>query len=197
MTQPELQRTGGSRRLAASRSGSLVCRGAGSHARRRREAQSCVVAASGRSARRRRGAPDLSKGLGSARRPRHQHPPHRLSRSCRAQRRRGDQAAISPTARSGRGAEEIGAFVGYYVKARSTSASAATRRGLYARALAGENPAVTASRPLRRAAAPELVIDTEREELADSASRVIDQLFELGHCGARAMLSAAQVREGA
>jgi len=53
---------------------------------------------------------------------------------------------------------------------------------LYARALAGEIPQFTGvSDPYEEPLAAEVVIDTEREEVADSASRVIDRLLELGH----------------
>jgi adenylylsulfate kinase len=37
------------------------------------------------------------------------------------------------------------------------------------------------SDPYEEPLAPELVIDTEREDVADSASRVVDRLLELGH----------------
>jgi len=78
--------------------------------------------------------------------------------------------------------EEIGAFVEVYVKASLDECIRRDTKGLYRRALAGEIPQFTGvSDPYEEPLAPELVIDTEREELADSASRVIDQLFELGH----------------
>ncbi len=55
-------------------------------------------------------------------------------------------------------------------------------KGLYARALAGELPQFTGvSDPYEEPLSPELVIDTEREEVAVSATRVIDRLLELGH----------------
>ncbi len=78
--------------------------------------------------------------------------------------------------------EEIGAFVEVYVKASLDECIRRDTKGLYRRALAGEIPQFTGvSDPYEEPLAPELVIDTEREELADSASRVVDRLFELGH----------------
>jgi len=78
--------------------------------------------------------------------------------------------------------EEIGAFVEVYVKASLDECIRRDTKGLYARALAGEIPQFTGvSDPYEEPLAPELVIDTEREEVADSASQVIDRLFELGH----------------
>src|SRR2546426_329059 len=78
--------------------------------------------------------------------------------------------------------EEIGAFVEVYVKAWLGESIRRDTKGLYRRALAGEIPQFTGvSDPYEEPLAPELVIDTEREEVADSASRVIDRLLELGH----------------
>jgi len=55
-------------------------------------------------------------------------------------------------------------------------------KGLYARALAKEIPQFTGvSDPYEEPLSPELVIDTEREEVSESAARVIDRLLELGH----------------
>ena len=78
--------------------------------------------------------------------------------------------------------EEIGAFVEVYVKASLDECIRRDTKGLYARALAGEIPQFTGvSDPYEEPLAPELMIDTEREEVADSASRVVDRLLELGH----------------
>src|SRR5213080_1316728 len=78
--------------------------------------------------------------------------------------------------------EEIGAFVEVYVKASLDECIRRDTKGLYARALAGEIPQFTGvSDPYEETLAAELVIDTEREEVADSASRVVDRLLELGH----------------
>ena len=92
-------------------------------------------------------------------------------------------AAISPY-RGIRDAvrEEIGAFVEVYVKASLDECIRRDTKGLYARALAGEIPQFTGvSDPYEEPLAAELVIDTECEEIADSASRVVDRLLELGH----------------
>jgi adenylyl-sulfate kinase len=78
--------------------------------------------------------------------------------------------------------QDIGAFVEVYVKATLDECIRRDTKGLYARALAGEIPQFTGvSDPYEEPAAPELVIDTEHEEVADSASRVIDRLLELGY----------------
>ena len=78
--------------------------------------------------------------------------------------------------------EEIGAFVEVYVKASLDECIRRDTKGLYARALAGEIPQFTGvSDPYEEPLAAELVIDTECEEIADSASRVVDRLLELGH----------------
>jgi adenylyl-sulfate kinase len=77
---------------------------------------------------------------------------------------------------------EIGAFVEVYVKASLDECIRRDTKGLYARALAGKIPQFTGvSDPYEEPLEPELVIDTEREEVADSAARVIDRLLELGH----------------
>ena len=78
--------------------------------------------------------------------------------------------------------DQIGEFVEVHVKASLDECIRRDTKGLYARALAGEIPQFTGvSDPYEEPLAPELVIDTEREEISDSASRVIDRLFELGH----------------
>ncbi len=78
--------------------------------------------------------------------------------------------------------QDIGAFVEVYVKATLDECIRRDTKGLYARALAGEIPQFTGvSDPYEEPLAPELVIDTEREDVADSASRVVDRLLELGH----------------
>src|SRR5437867_6060247 len=76
----------------------------------------------------------------------------------------------------------IGAFVEVHVKASLEECVRRDTKGLYARALAGEIPQFTGvSDPYEEPLAAEIVIDTEREEVANSASRVIDRLLELGH----------------
>ena len=78
--------------------------------------------------------------------------------------------------------EENGAFVEVYVKASLDECIRRDTKGLYARALAGEIPQFTGvSDPYEEPLAAELVIDTECEEIADSASRVVDRLLEFGH----------------
>src|SRR5437867_6363069 len=77
---------------------------------------------------------------------------------------------------------EIGAFVEVYVKASLDECVRRDTKGLYRRALAGEIPQFTGvSDPYEEPVSPELVIDTEREEITDSTARVIDRLLELGH----------------
>ena len=77
---------------------------------------------------------------------------------------------------------EIGAFVEVHVKASLEECVRRDTKGLYARALAGQIAQFTGvSDPYEEPLAPELVIDTEREDVAASAARVIDRLVELGH----------------
>ncbi|HTD68896.1 MAG TPA: adenylyl-sulfate kinase [Gemmatimonadales bacterium] len=78
--------------------------------------------------------------------------------------------------------DQIGAFIEVYVKASLDECIRRDTKGLYRKALAGEIPQFTGvSDPYEEPPAAELVIDTEREEIADSTSRVIDRLFQLGH----------------
>ena len=78
--------------------------------------------------------------------------------------------------------EQVGAFIEVYVKASLEECIRRDTKGLYRKALAGEIPQFTGvSDPYEEPPAAELVIDTEREDIADSTSRVIDRLFELGH----------------
>jgi len=77
---------------------------------------------------------------------------------------------------------EIGAFVEVHVKASLEECVRRDTKGLYARALAGEIAQFTGvSDPYEEPLAPELVVDTEREDVATSAARVIDRLVELGY----------------
>ena len=77
---------------------------------------------------------------------------------------------------------EIGAFVEVYVKASLDECIRRDTKGLYRRALAGELPQFTGvSDPYEEPLAPELVIDTEQEDVAASAARVIGHLGELGY----------------
>jgi len=77
---------------------------------------------------------------------------------------------------------EIGAFVEVYVKASLDECVRRDTKGLYRRALAGEIPQFTGvSDPYEEPLRPELVIDTEREVVGESAARVVDRLVELGY----------------
>ena len=77
---------------------------------------------------------------------------------------------------------EIGAFVEVHVKASLEACVRRDTKGLYARALAGEIAQFTGvSDPYEEPLAPELVVDTEREDVATGAARVIDRLVELGY----------------
>jgi adenylylsulfate kinase len=77
---------------------------------------------------------------------------------------------------------DVGAFVEVYVKASLDACIRRDTKGLYRRALAGEIPQFTGvSDPYEEPLEPELVIDTEQEDVAASAARVIGQLGELGY----------------
>src|SRR6266536_2856583 len=77
---------------------------------------------------------------------------------------------------------EIGAFVEVYVKASLDECVRRDTNGLYRRALAGEIPQFTGvSDPYEEPLRPELVIDSEREVVGESAARVIGRLVELGY----------------
>ena len=77
---------------------------------------------------------------------------------------------------------EIGAFVEVYVRASLDECIRRDTKGLYRRAIAGEIPQFTGvSDPYEEPFDPELVVDTEREAVGESAARVIDRLLELGH----------------
>ena len=128
---------------------------------------------------------NLSKGLGFSREDRDTNI-RRIGYVARLLARNGVAvitAAISPyRAIRDEVRRDIGAFVEVYVKASLDECIRRDTKGLYARALAGEIPQFTGvSDPYEEPVAPELVIETEREEVADSASRVLDRLLELGH----------------
>ncbi len=77
---------------------------------------------------------------------------------------------------------EIGDFVEVYVRASVDECIRRDAKGLYRRALAGDIPQFTGvSDPYEEPLAPEVVVDTERETVAESAARVIARLTELGH----------------
>jgi len=84
---------------------------------------------------------------------------------------------------------EIGQFVEVYVRASLEECIRRDTKGLYRKALAGEVPQFTGvSDPYEEPLAPDVVVDTERETVAESATRVIGRLFDLGYLrdGARA-----------
>lgn len=75
---------------------------------------------------------------------------------------------------------EIGNFVEVYVRASLDECIRRDTKGLYRKALAGEVPQFTGvSDPYEEPLAPEIVVDTERAAVAESAGRVIDRLVEL------------------
>jgi adenylylsulfate kinase len=77
---------------------------------------------------------------------------------------------------------EVRAFVEVYVKASLDECIRRDTKGLYRRAMAREIPQFTGiSDPYEEPLAPEVVVDTERENVATSAARVIDRLVELGY----------------
>jgi adenylylsulfate kinase len=77
---------------------------------------------------------------------------------------------------------EIGRFVEVYVRASLAACIRRDTKGLYRRALAGEIAQFTGvSDPYEEPLAPELVVDTERESVAESAARVLARLAELGY----------------
>ncbi|MBX6330389.1 MAG: adenylyl-sulfate kinase [Gemmatimonadaceae bacterium] len=74
---------------------------------------------------------------------------------------------------------QIPGFVEVYVKASLDTCVARDVKGLYRRALAGEIPNFTGvSDPYEEPLAPHLVIDTERETVAESTARVVQYLAE-------------------
>src|SRR5213593_2683102 len=84
---------------------------------------------------------------------------------------------------------QIGRFVEVYVRASLDECMRRDTKGLYRKALAGEVAAFTGvSDPYEEPLAPELVVDTERETVGESATRLIRRLSELGmlHTGADA-----------
>ena len=77
---------------------------------------------------------------------------------------------------------DIGAFVEVHVNASLEECVRRDTKGLYARALAGEIAQFTGvSDPYEEPLTPELVVDTEREDVAASAARVIDRVVQLGY----------------
>ena len=92
-------------------------------------------------------------------------------------------AAISPF-RAARDAvrHDIGAFVEVHVNASLEACIDRDTKGLYRKALAGEIPQFTGvSDPYEAPEHPELVINTDGEDVTTSAARVIARLVELGY----------------
>lgn len=77
---------------------------------------------------------------------------------------------------------EIGAFVEIHVHASLDACIRRDTKGLYRKALAGEIPQFTGvSDPYEPPERPELVVNTEQEDIETSATRVIDRLIDLGY----------------
>src|SRR6185436_19210722 len=92
-------------------------------------------------------------------------------------------AAISPYAETRQQArdwvEPVGTFVEVFVKASVDECARRDVKGLYEKAFKGEIKGFTGvDDPYEEPVSPELVIDTEREDPADSARRVIAFLEE-------------------
>ncbi|HYT05697.1 MAG TPA: adenylyl-sulfate kinase [Gemmatimonadales bacterium] len=92
-------------------------------------------------------------------------------------------AAISPYRRvRDEVRREVGSFVEVYVRASLDECIRRDTKGLYRQALAGQIPQFTGvSDPYEEPLAPELVVDTQQEDVAGSAARVLDRLIELGY----------------
>jgi adenylyl-sulfate kinase len=97
-------------------------------------------------------------------------------------------AAISPYAETRAAAramvEEFGPFVEVHIKASVEECARRDVKGLYAKAFAGEIKGFTGvDDPYEAPEAPELVVDTEAHEPAESARIIVDRLEELGLVG--------------
>ena len=80
--------------------------------------------------------------------------------------------------------QEIGDFVEVYVKCPVEVCSQRDTRGMYKKALAGDIPNFTGvSDPYEEPLHPEVLIESDKEPLAQSVSRVISKLKELGYIG--------------
>jgi adenylylsulfate kinase len=128
---------------------------------------------------------NLSKGLGFSREDRDTNI-RRIGYVARLLTRNGVAviaAAISPyRAARDEVRREIGAFVEVHVRASLQECIRRDTKGLYRKALAGELPQFTGvSDPYEEPAAPELVLDTEQETVAEGATRIIERLRELGY----------------
>ncbi len=92
-------------------------------------------------------------------------------------------AAIAPYAEArARAREMIGDFVEVYVQASLEEVTRRDVKGLYAKALAGELPNFTGvSDPYEAPERPDLVVDTERESVEESADKILALLAERGY----------------
>ena len=78
--------------------------------------------------------------------------------------------------------QDTGAFVEVFVKASLDECVRRDTKGLYKKALAGEIKQFTGvSDPYEEPLQPELVVETEGEDVATSAERVLARLVELGY----------------
>jgi len=78
--------------------------------------------------------------------------------------------------------QDTGAFVEVFVKASLDECVRRDTKGLYKKALAGEIKQFTGvSDPYEEPLQPELVVETEGEDVAASAERVLVRLVELGY----------------
>ena len=80
--------------------------------------------------------------------------------------------------------QEIGDFVEVYVKCPVEVCRQRDTRGMYKKALAGDIPNFTGvSDPYEEPLHPEVLIESDKEPLAQSAGRVMAKLKELGYIG--------------
>ena len=80
--------------------------------------------------------------------------------------------------------QEIGDFVEVYVKCPVEVCSQRDTRGMYKKALAGDIPNFTGvSDPYEEPLHPEVLIESDKEPLAQGVSRVMAKLKELGYIG--------------
>ena len=90
---------------------------------------------------------------------------------------------VSPyRARRNKSREEIGEFVEVYVKCPVEVCIERDVKGMYKKALAGEITNFTGvDDPYEEPESPELVIETDKETIDESALKVVERLTELGY----------------
>ena len=82
--------------------------------------------------------------------------------------------------------EEIGEFVEVYVRCPVEACIGRDVKGMYKRAMAGEISGFTGvDDPYEEPEDPELVLDTDRETVEESARKVVSKLEELGYVSHR------------